>query len=173
MGKLIRAGLEAVTTIVVTLGIIVGAFSTMFGVEDLLALSGTYYVIWAALILVMHLAYAMKRRHLRLGIGIAIGVIVMGAHLAMYLTGNIDVDINLVPVILHDFGLALVSLVTLNLVHLVIFRRRLPREASAPAAPDVSQRVDDIPDPTSAGRTAPAVAEDQAPDSEPEPAKSA
>jgi hypothetical protein len=68
----------------------------------------------------------------------------------MFLTGNVNVDINLVPVILHDFGFALVSMIVLNLVHLVIFRRRRPEQASAPGAPEVSERVDDIPAPEQA-----------------------
>ena len=147
MSKLVRAGLEAVVSITVTLGIIIGAFSTMFGIDGLLALSGIYYVIWAAIILVSHLALAYRRRHLRLSIGVGTGVVVMGVHLVMFLTGNINVDINMVPVILHDFGLALVGMIVLNIVHLVIFRRRQPKPAVQPAAPVRSERVDDIPAP--------------------------
>jgi hypothetical protein len=51
-----------------------------------------------------------------------------------------------VPVILHDFGFALIAMIVLNIVHLVIFRRR-PQAAQAPAAPLQSERVDDIPAP--------------------------
>jgi hypothetical protein len=80
----------------------------------------------------------------------------------MFLTGNIPVDINLVPVILHDFGLALVSMTILNLVHLVIFRRRLPKQSSAPAAPDLSERVDDVPAPVAADEDAPALRPEEA-----------
>lgn len=148
MSKLVRAGLEAVVSITVTLAIIIGAFSTMFGIDALLALSGVYYVVWAAIILVTHLAFARQRRHLRLSIGVGAGVVVMGVHLAMFLTGNINVDINMVPVILHDFGLALISMIVLNIVHLVIFRRRQSQESVEPAAPLRSERVDDIPAPT-------------------------
>ena len=152
MSKLVRAGLEAITTIIVTLAIIMGAFSALLGMDGLIALSGIYYVIWAAVILVTHLAFARQRRHLRLSLGVATGVAVMGTHLVMFVTGNVNVDINLVPVILHDFGFALVSMIVLNLVHLVIFRRRLPEQSSAPAAPVLSERVDDIPAPVQASQ---------------------
>lgn len=161
MRKLVRAGLEAITTIIVTLAIIVGAFTPLLGMDDIVALSGIYYLVWTAVILGTHLAFARQRRHLRLSLGVAAGVVVMGAHLAMFITGNINVDINLVPVILHDFGFALVSMITLNLVHLVVFRRRTPQEVPAPAAPELSQRVDDIPAPEQAGLTAPAAFEDE------------
>src|SRR5690554_5527238 len=147
MSKLVRAGLEAVVSIAVTLGIIIGAFSSMFGMESLLALSGVFYAIWAGIILVTHLVFAHRRRHLRLSLGVGTGVVVMGAHLVMFLTGNINVDINMVPVILHDFGVALIGMIVLNVVHLVIFRRRQPKQAPAPAAPVLSGRVDDIPAP--------------------------
>lgn len=150
MNKFVRAGLEAVTTIVATLAIIVGAFSAMFGMDALLALSGIYYIVWAAIIVATHLVFARSRRHIRLGIGVATSVAVMLAHLAMFLTGSIGVDINIVPVILHDFGFALIAMIVLNVVHLVIFRRRRPRVAQGPAAPLESQRVDDIPAPGTA-----------------------
>ena len=147
MSKLGRAGLEAVTIIVVTLAIIVGAFAAMFGMDELIPLSGAYYVIWAAIILITHLALATQRRHIRLGVGVASTVAVMAAHLVMFLTGNIGVDINIVPVILHDFGFALIAMIVLNLVHLVVFRRRQPQLAAAPPAPLSSERVGDIPAP--------------------------
>jgi hypothetical protein len=136
MNKLVRAGLEAVVSIAVTLAIIIGAFSPMFGMDALLALSGVYYAIWAGIILVTHLAFARQRRHLRLSIGVGTGVVVMGVHLAMFLTGNIKVDINMVPVILH----------------LVVFRRRQPKQAAEQGAPVLSERVDDIPAPTQIDR---------------------
>jgi purine-cytosine permease-like protein len=152
MNKLVRAGLEAVVSIAVTLAIIIGAFSPMFGMDALLALSGVYYAIWAGIILVTHLAFARQRRHLRLSIGVGTGVVVMGVHLAMFLTGNIKVDINMVPVILHDFGLALIGMIVLNIVHLVVFRRRQPKQAAEQGAPVLSERVDDIPAPTQIDR---------------------
>jgi len=92
---------------------------------------------------VTHLVLANRRRHFRLSFGVGTGVIVMAVHLVMFLTGNIAVEISLVPVILHDFGLALVGMMVLNLVHLVIFRRRRPQAAVA-AAPIASERVDDL-----------------------------
>ena len=146
MSKLLRAGFEALTTIVVTLAIIVGAFTAMFGFDDLMALSGVYYAVWAAVILVAHLGLARSRRHIRLGVSVAAGVAVMGVHLVMFLTGNVPVDMNMVPVILHDFGFALVAMTVLNIVHLVIFRRRQPDQLSA-AMPNVSERVEGVPSP--------------------------
>lgn len=150
MSKLVRAGLEAVVTIIATLGIIVWGFSALLGIDGVLALSGVYYASWAGIILVTHLAFAHRRRHIRLSFGVGTGVVVMAVHLVMFLTGNINVDINMVPVILHDFGLALIGLIVLNIVHLVIFRRRQPTQADAPAAPLLSERVDDIPAPVRA-----------------------
>lgn len=170
MSKLTRAGLEAITAIIITLGIVVGAFAMMFGLENLFALSGVYYVAWALAILISHLVLARRRRHLRLGLGVAISTAVMLVHLVMYLTHNVATEINVVPVILHDFGFALISLITLNVVHLVIFRRRAPKAASAqpvatqptltasddptnpapaaaPISPSASERVDDVPAP--------------------------
>jgi hypothetical protein len=147
MSKLVRAGLEAVVTIIVTLAIIIGAFTALLGLPEVLALAGIYYVVWAAIILVTHLALSTRRRHIRLSFGVGTGVIVMGVHLVMFLTGNIAVEIAMVPVILHDFGFALVGMMVLNLVHLVIFRRKAPM-AAAPAAPLTSERVDDIPAPS-------------------------
>ncbi|HEU4808865.1 MAG TPA: hypothetical protein VFT01_11435 [Homoserinimonas sp.] len=167
MSKLVRAGLEAVVTITVTLAVIIGAFSALLGMDGLLALSGIYYVIWAAIILVIHLAFAKRRRHLRLSLSVGASVLVMVAHLAMFLIGTINVEINVVPVILHDFGFALVALVVLNIVHLVLFRRRRPKQGAAPAAPVHSERVDDIPAPEAAGRSFAVAAQDEA-DSEPE-----
>jgi hypothetical protein len=161
MSKLVRAGLEAIVTIAVTLAVIVGAFSALLGMDGLMALSGIYYAIWAAAILVIHLVFATRRRHLRLSLSVGASVAVMGAHLVMFLTGSIPVEINLVPVIMHDFGFALVALVVLNIVHLVLFRRRLPKQAAAPAAPVYSERVDDIPAPDTASRGAAAVEEDE------------
>lgn len=172
MSKLVRAGLEAITTIIVTLAIIGGAFSALLGVDGLIALSGIYYIIWAAVILVTHLVFARQRRHLRLSLGVATGVAVMGTHLVMFATGNVNVDINLVPVILHDFGFALVSMMVLNLVHLVIFRRR-PQQASAPAAPERSERVDDIPAPVPVAQDDREEARREGDELEPEHAKSA
>jgi hypothetical protein len=144
MSKLLRAASEALTTIVVTLAIIVGAFSAMFGLDALLALSGVYYAVWTAIILITHLSLAGSRRHIRLGVSVAVGVAVMGAHLVMFLTGNIPVEMNMVPVIVHDFGFALVAMTVLNIVHLVIFRRRQPNQLASPNAAD---RVDDVPSP--------------------------
>ncbi|MHA6693037.1 hypothetical protein [Homoserinimonas sp. A520] len=181
MSKLVRAGLEAVVTITATLAVIIGAFSALLGMDSLMALSGIYYAIWAGTILLIHLAFARRRRHYRLSLSVGASVAVMGAHLVMFFTGNIPVEMSLVPVIMHDFGLALVALVVLNVVHLVLFRRRRPTQAAAPAtpaAPDFSERVDDIPaptaatqppvdaEPTAAGSTA---VEEAEADSEPEP----
>jgi hypothetical protein len=148
MSKLVRAGLEAVVTIVVTLAIIIGAFTALLGFGEVLALAGIFYAVWAAIILVTHLALSTRRRHVRLSFGVGTGVVVMGVHLVMFLTGAIPVEISIVPVILHDFGFALVGMMVLNLVHLVIFRRRLP-QAAVPTAPLTSERVDDIPAPVS------------------------
>lgn len=147
MSKLIRAGLEAVVTIVVTLAIIIGAFTALLGLDEVLALAGVFYAVWAAIILVTHLALSTRRRHIRLSFGVGTGVVVMGVHLVMFLTGAIPVEISLVPVILHDFGFALVGMMVLNLVHLVIFRRRSP-QAAVPTPPVTSERVDDLPAPT-------------------------
>lgn len=176
MNKLVRAGLEAVTTIVATLAIIVGAFSAMFGMDELLALSGIYYLAWAAIILATHLVLAKRRRHIRLGMGVATGVAVVLVHLAMFLTGSIPVDINIVPVILHDFGFALIAMIVLNVVHLVIFHRRRPHATHGPAAPLKSQRVDDIPAPGTAPAPQPPeepAAAELAEEFEPEQARSA
>lgn len=161
MSKLVRAGLEAVVTIAATLAVIVGAFSALLGVDELMALSGIYYAIWAVTILAIHLVFATRRRHLRLSLSVGASVAVMAAHLVMFLTGNIPVEINVVPVIMHDFGLALVALVVLNIVHLVLFRRRRPKPAEAPAAPVYSERVDDIPAPDAASRGAASAEEDE------------
>jgi hypothetical protein len=161
MSKLVRAGLEAVVTIAVTLAVIVGAFSALLGVDELMALSGIYYAIWAATILAIHLGFATRRRHFRLSLSVGASVAVMAAHLVMFLTGSIPVEINVVPVIMHDFGLALVALVVLNIVHLVLFRRRRPQPAAAPAAPVYSERVDDIPAPDIASRSTAAVEDDE------------
>jgi hypothetical protein len=160
MSKLVRAGLEAVLTIAVTLAIIIGAFSALLGMSGLMALSGIYYVVWAAVILVIHLAFSMRRRHLRLSLSVGASVLVMAVHFALFLTGNISVDINVVPVLLHDFGFALVALVVLNIVHLVLFRRRQATPDAAPAAPVLSERVDDIPAPDTAERSSAAADED-------------
>lgn len=145
MSKLVRAGLEAAVTIVVTLAIIIGSFTALLGPDGIIALAGVYYAVWAGLILMTHLALAGRRRHFRLGFGVATGVVVMAVHLVMFLSGNIAVDINIVPVILHDFGFALVSMMVLNLVHLLIFRRRQP--GTAADAPLTSERVDGVPAP--------------------------
>ncbi|MEX1077704.1 MAG: hypothetical protein WED09_01170 [Homoserinimonas sp.] len=147
MRKFVRAGFEAVLSITVTLAVIIGAFSAMFGMDALIALSGFYYIVWAAVVVAIHLALARHRRHLRLSISVGAGVIVMAVHLAMFLTGNIVVDINMVPVILHDFGLALIAMIVLNIVHLVILRRRRVPQLTALAAPVGSERVDDVPAP--------------------------
>lgn len=143
MKKIVRAGVEAIIAILLTLAVVVGAFSAMFGFDQLILLSGDYYVAWAVILLVTHLAFFRSRRHIRLAFGVGVSVAVMAAHLVAFLTGILDVDISLVPVILHDFGFALIALITLNIVHLVIFRRR-PQNAPAPT---VSERVDDIPAP--------------------------
>src|SRR5690554_6239684 len=161
MSKLVRAGLEAVVTIAVTLAVMVGAFSALLGIDELMALTGIYYAIWVAAILAIHLVFATRRRHLRLSISVGASVVVLAAHLVMFLTGNIPVEISLVPVIMHDFGFALVALVVLNIVHLVLFRRRRPQQADAPAAPVYSERVDDIPAPDTASRNAAAVEDDE------------
>ncbi len=141
MSKLARALLEAAVTIIGTLAIIVGAFSALLGLDEVLALSGIYYAIWAGIILVTHLALASKRRHYRLSIGVGAGVAVMLVHLAMFLTGNVPVDLSIVPVVLHDFGFALVGMMVLNLVHLVIFRRRNKGADAAGSTPVASERV--------------------------------
>jgi hypothetical protein len=146
MSKVLRAASEALTAIIVTLAIMVGAFSAMFGFDELIALSGIYYAVWAAAILVTHLGLARSRRHVRLSVSVAVGVVVMGTHLVMFLTGNIPVAMNLVPVILHDFGLALVAMTVLNIVHLVIFRRRQPKQGAVPG-PNAAERVDGVPSP--------------------------
>jgi len=148
MSKLVRAGLEAVVAIAVTLAIIIGSFTVLLGIDEVLALAGLYYAVWAGIILVTHLALAHRRRHFRLSFGVGTGVIVMAVHLAMFLTGSIAVEISIVPVILHDFGFALVGLMVLNLVHLVIFRRRQPQVAAS-ASPLRSERVDGVPMPES------------------------
>lgn len=168
MSKLVRAGLEAVVTITATLAIMIGAFSALLTMDGLIALSGIYYVIWAAIILGIHLAFARRRRHYRLSLSVGASVIFMAAHLVVFLTGNIPVEINVVPVILHDFGFALVALLVLNIVHLVLFRRRRPPQPAAPAAPVLSERVDDIPAPAAAAQPTAALEEDEA-GSEPEP----
>ncbi len=146
MAKLIRATLESVLTIVVTLGIIVGVFGTMFGFDELMALSGVFYAVWAGLVLVTHLALSQYRRHFRLGVSVAMGVAVMGVHLVMFLVGTIPIEVNVVPVVVHDFGLALVGMTVLSLVHLVIFKRRR-RPSITAAAPQLSDRVDEVPPP--------------------------
>lgn len=147
MAKFARAVLEAILTIVVTLGIIVAAFGAMFGMDELWALSGVFYIVWAAIIFVTHIAFARERRHIRLGIGVATGVAVMGVHLVMFLVGAIPVEVNVVPVVVHDFGLALVGMTVLSLVHLVIFKKRGSTAVASAAAPNADQRVDEVPPP--------------------------
>lgn len=155
MSKLVRAALEAAVAIIATLAVVIAAFSTLFGIGHLIALSGVYYAIWATIVLTIHLVFATRRRHYRLNLSVGAGVIVMAAHLVMFLTGNVPVELNVVPVILHDFGFALVALLVLNIVHLVLFRRRYPKRAAGLAAPLPADRVDDIPAPVmSAGSTA-------------------
>ena len=124
MSKFLRAGAEAIIAIVLTVGILGIAFGTLFGYDSLIELVGIYYLIWAAAILAIHLGFATMRRHLRLSLSIGLSVIIMIVHTVLFATGAIDVDINLIPVVMHDFGFALVALVALMLVHMVIFRPR-------------------------------------------------
>lgn len=140
MSKLQRAGFEALITVCVTLAVSIGAFAPIFGYQDLLDLSSVYYGVWSVAIILIHILLAGRQRHIRLSFGVATGVVVMGAHLAMYLLGNIDTDIDLIPVVMHDFGFALVALITLNIVHLVIFRRKKIR--LAPPAEDLARIAD-------------------------------